>query len=341
MKKFLIVFLTLIMGLTAFSFVACNDNSEQDNTASLSLYAPDGAPALSVARLLNDREIIKGIDVNIVSASTISTFVTGEDLKADICILPVNLASKMLGNALNYQMLGVVTNGNLFLMRKGEGETITNNNLNSLIGKKVGVINLSNVPGLTFKAILKQNDIPFHTLTDNGALANDKVNLVGLADGTSVVPNSDCDFFVVPEPAATTKQNATQNKLTICGSLQQMYGEGNGYPQAVVVAKKSVINNNKAQIQNLINSFGENSSWLSSSSTSMEMVVNAVISGFVDKEMAPTFTAKNLNAIVIENCGISFAKASDAKESVLSYLASINAISNNAFSTPVDEFFYR
>ena len=341
MKKFLIFVLTVIMGLTTFSFVACNDNSKQDSSVSLSLYAPDGAPALSVARLLNDKEIIKEISVNIVSANTIASFVTGEDLKADVCILPVNLASKMLGNAQNYQMLGVVTNGNLFLMRKGQGEMITNQNLTSLIGKKVGVINLSNVPGLTFKAILKQNQIPFNTVTDEGIAVNDKVNLVGLSDGTAVVPSSDCDFFVVPEPAATTKQNATQNKLTICGSLQQMYGEGNGYPQAVIVAKKSVINNNKTQIQKLVNSFNENVSWLKNSQTSMEMVVNAVMSGFVDKEMAPTFTAKNLNSTIIENCGIAFTKANDIKQSVLAYLQSINEVSNNAFSTPVDEFFYK
>lgn len=334
MRKFFTFLLSLVLAVSSLSLFACEDN------ASLSLYAPDGAPALSVARLLIDKDAVKGVEVNIVSASTISSFVTGEELKADIAILPVNVASKMLGGAKNYQMLGVVTNGNLFLMKKGTGDTITTSNLSTLIGKKVGVINLSNVPGLTFKAILSDNDVPFTTLTDNGVVDSEKVNLVGLSDGTAVTPASACEYFVVPEPAATTKQNATGGKLTIVGSLQQMYGGGNGYPQAVIVAKNSVIEKHGKKITELIDSFSENVLWLTSETTKTETIVSAVTSGFVDSEMAPTFNANNLNQTVIGNCGINFRSALDSKADVLAYIQKLNAISNNAWGTPSDEFFY-
>jgi hypothetical protein len=129
-------------------------------------------------------------------------------------------------------------------------------------------------------------------------------------------------------------------KLTIVGSLQQMYGDGNGYPQAVIVAKNSVIKEHSKKIKQLVDSFSENALWLTSETTETETIVSAVTSGFVDSEMAPTFNANNLNQTVISNCGINFRSALDSKADVLAYIEKLNAISNNAWGTPVDEFFY-
>ncbi len=336
MKKLLTILLSVVFIFTAVSFTACSD---EDN-AKLSLYAPDGAPALSVARLLDDKEIIKDVEINVVLASTINTFVTGEEKKADFAILPVNLASKALGKATDYKLLGVVTNGNLFLMGKSASQDITQDNLSTLIGKKVGVINLANVPGLTFKAILNDNGIAFTTLSDGGEMDLGKVNLVGLTDGTAVTPASECDYFVVPEPAATTKQTMTSGALKICGSLQALYGAGQGYPQAVLVAKNTVLEENAQTVKDLIDSFTTNGEWLVSESVTSERIVNAVKSGFNDSEMAPTFTANNLNSTVISNCGIAFKSATEMKEGVLAYLSKLNGVSNNAWGTPVEDFFF-
>ncbi len=336
MKKLLALLLTFILAITQLSLVACNDEGD----VKLSLYAPDGAPALSVARLIDDKSAVSNVEVKIVLANTISTFVTGEEKKADFAILPVNAASKMLGNASSYKMLGVVTNGNLFIMGKASAENIDKTNLSTLVGKKVGVINLANVPGLTFKAILSENEIPFANLVEGGEVDANKVNLVGLTDGTAVTPSSECDYFVVPEPAATTKQTMTSGKLKICGSLQALYGEGEGYPQAVLVAKNSVIEENSSIVKALVNSFNENQEWLKSESTTPTQIVNAVKGGFLDSEMAPTFNANNLNKTVIENCAISFTKASEIKGDVLEYLQKINGVSNNAWGTPAEDFFY-
>ena len=165
------------------------------------------------------------------------------------------------------------------------------------------------------------------------------VTLVGLSDGTMVTPAAEYDYFVVPEPAATTKVNMTQGKLAIAGDLQALYGDGEGYPQAVLVAKKSVIENNGAVVSALVNSFNENKAWLQDENTTAETIVNAVRSGFNSSDMTPTFTANNLSKTVINNCGINFSLSTDAKSAVIDYLAKINALSNNAFGAPVDEFF--
>lgn len=345
MKKFLTALLLCIFAFSTVSLVGCNDDERSyypsNIEQNLSLYVPDGAPALSVARLLNDKTIFEDVDINVVLASTITTYVTGEKPKADICILPINAAVKELGNGETYKMLGTVTQGNLFIMKKETGENITSQNLDILIGKKVGVINLANVPGLTFKAILNDNEIPFSTLTEtDGEVKTDKVNLIALSGGQEVLPNSACDYFVVPEPAATTKQGATNGKLSIAGSLQELYSEEGGYPQAVIVAKKSVINSNQKLIKDLLDSFAENKEWLIDEETTSQNIVNAVISGFVDFSMAPTFSASNLNKNVINNCAIELKKSKDSKTAVIEYMNKINAITDNAFGVPSDAFFY-
>lgn len=165
------------------------------------------------------------------------------------------------------------------------------------------------------------------------------VTLFGLAGATAVSPSSDYDYFVVPEPAATTKVNASQGQLSFAGSLQSLYGDGQGYPQAVLVAKKSVMQSNGAKVKQVIDSFAQNKAWLLDEETQPVQIVNAVQSGFIS-QMTPTFTANNLNKNVLENCGVNFTSAQNAKNSVLNYLSKINAVSNNSFGTPVDEFFY-
>ena len=340
MKRFLVLLLSLaLIFMSALAF-GCK---KPEGDAKLSLYAPDGAPALSVARLLHDDKAVEGVDVKVVSANVIQTYVTGANPTADFCIMPVNAASKLLGSANNYQMLGVVTHGNLFLMKKQSSADINTDNLDTLKGKKVGVLNMANVPGLTFKAILNDFELDYVDITSTGTVDSNKVNLVALTDGT-VTPSADCDYFVVPEPAATTKQNETGGKLQIAASLQALYGFKNGgqtgFPQAVLVAKKTVIQQKPSVVSALINSFVQNASWLTDEGTTTTDIVNAVKSGFVDKEMGQTFNANNLSPAVIQNCAISFKSAAEEKTAVLVYLAKLNTISNNAWGTPVDTFFY-
>ena len=70
MKKLFSILLTLIL---TFALFGCN---EPNTTASLEFYAPDGAPALSIAKFINDKEnfgMDKDVSVhyNVVSANNI------------------------------------------------------------------------------------------------------------------------------------------------------------------------------------------------------------------------------------------------------------------------------
>ena len=104
------------------------------------------------------------VSYNVVPSSNIQAYVTGEDPAADICILPLNAASKLLGDGSTYQMLGTVTNGNLYILSKDGASVTTENIREELNGKTIGVIQLNNVPGLTLKIILEKYDIDYEVI---------------------------------------------------------------------------------------------------------------------------------------------------------------------------------
>ena len=71
MKKFLSLLLGLAIAFSTFSLVACDTPGSQSQT--LKMYAPDGAPALSIAKFIND--IVCTNDVVINGYSVYKVFV--------------------------------------------------------------------------------------------------------------------------------------------------------------------------------------------------------------------------------------------------------------------------
>ena len=136
-------------------FLSGNETGEFDG-AKLTVCVPDGAPALAIAKLISDNNALgtgKTVEYKVVSADKIGAFITQG--KADIIIMPVNAASKTYKKyaADTYKMAAVVTHGNLYIM---SNEKLKVEDLN---GKTVGVIGQGNVPDLTFRAIMKAENI--------------------------------------------------------------------------------------------------------------------------------------------------------------------------------------
>lgn len=126
---------------------------------SVDIYMPDGAPALSMAKLMSEE--MDGCEFHVVNAGTIATFVTGEAPEAELCVLPLNAASKLLGTGTAYTMLGTVTHGNLYLLSTNPTPLDSAEAMKGLAGKRIGTIQIENVPGLTLKLILKKYDLAY------------------------------------------------------------------------------------------------------------------------------------------------------------------------------------
>lgn len=141
-----------------------SETAVDESKTTVSVYMPDGAPALSMAKMMcANPDVGKTLDFHVVAANTINSAVTFNDeaKNADLCVMPVNAAAKLLGNGSRYQLLGGVTHGNLFLISSDSTQISGGNLANQLNGKKVGVVNLSAVPGLTFKMILNKYGVKY------------------------------------------------------------------------------------------------------------------------------------------------------------------------------------
>ena len=198
------------------------DSDDQGSAATevvADVYAPDGAPALSLAQLMSeDMQFGEGntVTYNVVAASSIQTFVTGEEPQAELCVLPVNAAAKLLGKGEVYQMLGTVTHGNIYVLSaasKGYADLTSANLKEQLLGKTVGCIQLDNVVGLTLKVVLDNSDIPFEVIEDvSEATADDVVYLLNISDpATMITPAAPYDYMVAAEPVVSAKVNASAN----------------------------------------------------------------------------------------------------------------------------------
>ena len=350
MKK--IISLTMAFGMSAAAlaaFAACtpeNDNSGENGAPEppvYTVYAPDGAPALALANAI-DKSTDGSFEFHIVASGTITAQVTGESPAADFCVLPVNAAAKLLGTGETYQMLGTVTNGNMYFLTTGDNAQLTTDSLDVLVGKTVGVVQLNNVPGLTFQTVLKANELDYQILSSETTEATDKVNLRPIQDAASgVTPAGGCDYYLCPEPAATSKLNATAssaNPFRLAGSLQALYGDDTGYPQAVLVAKTSVIGDSygAAMVGDMIEYMEGSAQFLAEADPS-EVV--ALLADKYTQGMTPSLNADNLNSTVIANCSVRFTAAQACKERVNTFLAELIAISPDFTSVVLDAFYYQ
>ena len=325
----------IFLGAAVLGLTACKQDADTDKT--YSVYAPDGAPALALVNAIEDKA--EKFEYHVVDSSTIQTYVTGEEPAADFCILPLNAASKVLGTGTTYQMLGTVTNGNLFFLSSEDNEDLTKDNLSTLVGKSVGVVQLPNVPGLTLQAVLNKYHIDYQIVENDDEKATDKVNLIAF-DPANVTPAGGCDYYLCPEPAASTKIKGTasaQKPFRMAGDLQALYGGDEGYPQAVLVAKKSVLEGDKDAVEAMLSYMEESGTYLET--VTPETVLSA-LDGVRTEGLSASFNANNLTKEVIANCSVRFSPSGECKERVNAFLEKLIAVNESAAKAVSDDFFY-
>lgn len=314
-------------------FCACGTVGCKQNNNEIFVYMPDGAPALALAGAMAEDTADDGVSYRVVNPSVIVTRVTAEkpENNADICVLPLNSATQKLGKGDKYQMLGAVTHGNLFLVSKNTDTAYTAENLTALKGKTVGVLQLDKVPGLTLKTVLKKQGIAFFEGEETQA---DKVRLVGLASAQDMgVVDADC--FLLAEPAVSAQ---AKNGYKIVGDLQALYGGEFGYPQAVLVAKKSLITENGEWLRAFISSVKSSVEWLEKASGAQ--IVSAVEAHLEDAEYATGLKAQILDIEGVKaRCGVRFESSLSCAARASEYLALAKTVNEKLAVLPDGNFY--
>lgn len=317
MKKFVGILLAVIACCSAFGCQATPDGE-------VSVVMPDGAPALAMAKCLAEDTDTDGVTYSVVDTSkemkTLLAHLTNKDEKknADFCVLPVTASAKLLGAGDRYQTLGIVTQGNLYLVANS-AETVYTDDVSLLLGKTVQVAKMNEVPGLTLKAVLHRKGLSWQVL-DGAEKATDKVYLTT----ATLAPDAE----LLAEPAVSKR--VASGKGVVVGDLQKMYGVG-GYPQAILVGKRSFLEKYPDFTDEFLKKVKDGGAWLSTAPA--EKVFTAVTSHYVDGH-TPAFGVGNLGAETIARCGIHFDGGQRAKTRIETYLTEVG------FALPSDAFYW-
>ena len=302
----------------------------------ITVYMPDGAPAIALAGAMHADDQDDGVCYKVVKADTIASVVSYENDgdNADICVMPVSTASQLLGNGEKYALAATLTHGNLYLISKTGETQYTADNLSTLVGKTVGVLQINAVPGLTLKATLKKHGVAYAEMKNTDEIKTDAVNLKAIADITA--EDGTLDAYLVAEPAASVQ--VKKNGYTLVGDLQTLYGGEKGYPQAVAVVKKSLMETDSERVRTVLKQIENSCAWAQTASG--EQIVAAVNAHMADSSQTTSLKAPLLYAEVVGRCGIRFESAKDGKDDITAFLSGLKAVNENAVGTALDTFFW-
>lgn len=294
-KKLTAVMLLVALVLSIGLLTACNkdDNKGNGNDVTLTFAAPEGTPALAIARLITDNKSISGKNVNykIVNPSNIA-----KEMQAglsDIVIMPVNAGATLINKGADYKLVSVAVDGSLYLV--GKSETATTLTIDDIKGKKIACIGQQGVPGLVFRYILKENNINIVDSPKN--VSENSVYVQYAGDGLqakTAVENKSVDYAVVGEPAATTFKTMGFNAQM---DLQAEYKNVSGketYPQAGIFVKSSLASDT-AFMDALFTALKASKEWVKNNPQSVNdfMKANAYESAAFP---APSIAKCNVNA---------------------------------------------
>lgn len=294
-KKLTAVMLLVALVLSIGLLTACNkdDNKGNGNDVTLTFAAPEGTPALAIARLITDNKSILGKNVNykIVNPSNIA-----KEMQAglsDLVIMPVNAGATLINKGADYKLVSVAVDGSLYLV--GKSETATTLTIDDIKGKKIACIGQQGVPGLVFRYILKENNI--NIVDDVKNLNDTNVYVQYASDGLqakTAVENKSVDYAVVGEPAATTFKTKGFNAQM---DLQTEYKKVSGketYPQAGIFVTSS-LSSDTAFMDALFAALKASKEWVKNNPQSVNdfMKANAYESAAFP---APSIAKCNVNA---------------------------------------------
>lgn len=162
----------------------------------------------------------------------------------------------------------------------------------------------------------------------------DKVNLIAIS-GPDAVGVLDAEYFLLGEPAATAQ---SKKGYSIVGDLQLLYGGENGYPQAVLVAKNSLLAEQLNWVKTFVKNLSDANAWLQS--TNPEDIVSAVAAHMEDGQMATSLKAPMLTKEVLSRCSVRFVYAVDCKTQANALLQDFLQLQPNATKLPSEHFYW-
>ena len=233
----MLVIAAALIAALAVGFAACDPKDE--TPGALRVAAPEGTPALAIARLKTDNATLAGhaMTYEVVSPSLIAADMSGG--KADVVIMPVNAGANLIRQGADYRLISVAVNGSLFMVGSTDDGAIERADI---AGSKVACIGQGATPGLVFEYVMRSMGLEI--VAANKTPGENQVAVQYVADGPAAkmeLVDGKVDFAVVGEPAATTFKNALglNAELDMQAAWKDATGEET-YPQAGLFVRTSL-----------------------------------------------------------------------------------------------------
>lgn len=301
----------------AMPLVSCGDDGDK----TIHVYMPDGAPAIALAALMDSG--YSGFDFTVVPSANIGGVVSNGT--ADMAIMPIDAAARLYNGGTDIVMLSVNTHGNLYIVG---GANNTDIELSDLVGSRLGVIGQGSVPDNVLRMLLDNEDIDYQ---QSEAPVADKVAIT-YNEATTLIPmmkQGKLDYLLLGEPAVTNAVKATSGKIAMDMQEQWDLAFNGKYPQACLVAKGSLIDNRKSDIDNFLTALKESDGWAESNP---DKALNAVKNNM---ETGTQTTLQALSAEIIKRCNIKTVAADDIRDDCNTYFTKLNTLRAAELDTPV------
>lgn len=344
MKNKILILLSLVLAMTVF--VACGQNSGNNKSnvtnvengsetsgddagdsakdaLDVEVVSPAGSPTISMVKMFKENP-----EINNASIKYTMTLTTDElqaklvSNEADFAVVPTNLAAKLYNKGIEYTLAAPVIWGNLYLI---SNEKI--NDLNELKGKEIYTIGKGLTPDILFR----------HLLEVNGIDPEKDVKLTYLSGGSELASNyiaGKSNFTIMPEPMLTivkSKKPETELIMDLQEEWNNQNGSELGYPQASLIVKTKLVEENKDFVENFIQEFENSVQWLETDSSTAGVYYNELVTSLDSKVVEKSLPGSN----------IKYKNALDVKEDIINYLNVLMDFSKDSIGGKLpDEGFY-
>ena len=347
MKTKFALLLFIIFALCALS--ACSNATDVADEP-ITVMLVDGAPLLSMTYMMSDDFAgIDGYDISFTMTNNVDAIVAALlNGEPDFAIAPINVAAMMSNNGSGYRLAAVTIWGIMHIVSDQDVSS-----LEDLKGETIVAFGRSGTPGITLRAILRQNNIDFAE-PDNVSFTPDpdKVSIVYLTAASDVrdaiatgmeVGGKTVSFGLLAEPVATAitgfANNAGRAGFLPRINLQTEWARnhnGDIYPQAALIFHERLLADNAGFVNEFISMVEQSSVYANKSP--VEIGDLAVSLGSI---AIPNGTIVG-NAFNAGRLPIDFTSAIDAKSAVDAYLQ-VFMDENAALiggRIPADDFYY-
>lgn len=300
----------ILVCLVCMMLFACTPKPKEETTT-LRVLAPKGAPALALANAsVNQEAEITFVD----GTDLLTTEFAKESGDYDLVVAPINLGGKLIQDGkTNYVLAGVVTWGNLYLVANKQLEET---DIVTAFGQ--GAVP-DKVMLEVFKALGINNNIDYFP---------------SVTEVQAQMLTNKADIALIAEPAATAtiaKAKQSERELTIVMDFQKEWKNisGNeGYPQAALFVRSDRYETYKTQMDAFLTSLAKNSTDSKADPETLRAAIESIGAenlGLPNADMAiQTYPRLNIN----------FVPAQDVKEDIRTFLAIFNITLEDSFLLP-------